>query len=87
MKKVDKQSIPSTLLVLGVFLFSISNFNTGDTIEKITSLLGFLLGTIGALWMALNYKKDKKNAMFIFTLLLGIGTAAMFCYFLVKLFQ
>ena len=86
MKKVDKQSLPSTLLTLGVFLFSISNFNTGHLIEKTTSLLGFLLGSIGAIWMALNYKKTKNTTMFIITLLLGIGTAAMFCYFLIKLF-
>ena len=87
MKEVDKQSLPSTLLVLGVFLFSISNFNTGDLIEKVTSLLGFLLGSIGAIWMAINYKKANKSAMFIFTLILGIGTTAMFGYYLIKFFQ
>ena len=86
MKKVDKQSLPSNLLLLGVLLFSISNFNTGDMIEKITSLSGFLLGTIGAIWMAINYKKANKSDMFILSLLLGIGIAAMFCYFLIKLF-
>ena len=87
MKEVDKQSLPSTLLMLGVFLFSISNFNTGDLIEKVTSLLGFLLGSIGAIWMAINYKKANKSTMFIFTLILGIGTAAMFGYYLIKFFQ
>ena len=87
MKKIDKQALPSTMLVLGVFLFSISNFNAGDIFETVTSLLGFLLGSIGAICMAINYKKDKKTTMFILTLILGIGTSAMFCYFLIKLFQ
>ncbi len=86
MKKNDKQFYPGALLVLWVFLFSISNFNTGDLIEKITSLLGFLLGSIGAIMLAFNYKESNKVAMFILTLLLGIGTAIMFCYFLIKLF-
>lgn len=87
MKENDKQVIPSTLLVIGVFLYSISNFNTGDMIEKVTSLLGFLFGSIGAIWMAFNYKKANKTGLFIFTLLLGIGNTAMFGYFIAQLLK
>ena len=69
MKENDKQVIPSTLLVIGVFLYSISNFNTGDMIEKVTSLLGFLFGSIGAIWMAFNYNKVKINKPVLFAFL------------------
>lgn len=73
-------------IVLGCLLFSISDFNDGNILEKIIVLAGFLILMIGICRLLPKYKKENKKVMVILLCLLALIAIISFGGLLLRLF-
>lgn len=86
MKKTNKIDDNIIEILLGSILIGLNNFNDGLFVEKIFTLLGFVILIFGIIRTILKYKDHNKKGMIIFLIIIGLIFIITFISLLCRLF-
>jgi hypothetical protein len=74
-------------VVLGSFLFSASDFNGGNMVEKIVVLLGLVILLVGLVRLIIKYKNQNKILMLVLLSIFAIIASFTFIGLMLRLFS
>ena len=75
--KENKREELTTMLVLGILLFSISDYNDGGILEKIIVICGYIFTVVSSIGLMIHHKKEKQKSLVIMFAILAILATAM----------